>query len=88
MKKRLAQVNDDIAAADPLKRVQLIQERIDLEQALSREDETVDITALEKGFVEAAAAYSRSKGISYAAWRELGIPAPTLKKAGISRGAA
>jgi hypothetical protein len=85
MKKRLDQVVGEIATADPLKRVQLIQERIDLEQALTREDDAVDLTALEKGFVEVAAAYSKSKGITYAAWRELGIGAPTLKKAGIGR---
>ena len=30
--------------------------------------------------------YAQRKGISYAAWRELGVPADVLKKAGISRG--
>ena len=36
-------------------------------------------------FVKTAAKYAERKGISYAAWRELGVPADVLKKAGISR---
>ena len=35
--------------------------------------------------VAAGAAYSERKGISYAAWREIGVPAAVLKRAGISR---
>ena len=38
-------------------------------------------------FVKTAAKYAQRKGISYAAWRELGVPADVLKKAGISRAA-
>ena len=30
-------------------------------------------------------AYAERKGISYAAWRELGVPADVLKKANITR---
>jgi hypothetical protein len=37
--------------------------------------------------VGAAKAYSERRGISYAAWRELGVEAAVLKKAGIGRGA-
>ncbi len=36
--------------------------------------------------MKTAAKYAERKGISYAAWRELGVPADVLKKAGISRG--
>ena len=46
----------------------------------------VDLSALEADFVKTAAKYAERKGISYAAWRELGVPADVLKKAGISRG--
>ena len=38
-------------------------------------DETVDLTALENDFVKAAGPYSQRRGISYAAWRDLGVPA-------------
>jgi len=35
--------------------------------------------------VEVAKSYSSRKGISYAAWREVGVEPAVLKKAGISR---
>jgi hypothetical protein len=74
--------------ADPVTKLQLIQKRIDLESELERlSGASVDIGALEQAFVEVAAAYSEAKGISYAAWREIGVDAGVLKKAGISRSA-
>lgn len=85
IKKRLDRINSELQTADPLKRVQLYQERIDLEAELQAGETKVDLSALEKGFVEAAAPYSERKGISYAAWRELGVEAAVLKRAGISR---
>ena len=83
--KRLAAIDAALADADPLKRLQLTQERLDLQQELERADGTVDLASLEKAFVQAAGPYSSRKGISYAAWRELGVPAAVLSKAGISR---
>ena len=87
MKKRLQAVEDEIAAADPLKRLHLVQERLDLQAALEASKATVDIDELEKEFVDAAATYSQRKGISYSAWRELGVPSGVLDRAGISRAA-
>jgi hypothetical protein len=87
MKKRLTAVEDEIAAADPLKRLHLVQERLDLQAALEATESTVDLDALEKEFISAAATYSERKGISYSAWRELGVPSGVLDKAGISRSA-
>ena len=52
---------------------------------LDATNEKVDLSGLEKEFIAAAAAYSARKGISYAAWRELGVEPAVLKKAGISR---
>lgn len=85
MKKRLAKIETELASADPLRRLQLIQERLDLQSELEAAGTKVDLTELEQGFVEAAKAYSERKGISYAAWRELGVEAAVLKRAGISR---
>lgn len=85
--KRLAALDDLIESADPLKRLQLIQERMDLTQELTRMEDKPDLTALEKGFTEAAKAYGSRKGITYAAWRELGVDPSTLKTAGITRAA-
>ncbi len=85
MKKRLDRIESDLAEADPLKRLQLIQERLDLQAELATASEKVDLSGLEEEFVRAAAAYSARKGISYAAWRELGVEPAVLKRAGISR---
>jgi hypothetical protein len=85
MKKRLAAVESEIAAADPLKRLHLIQERLDLQSALEASESNVDLAQLEKDFIRSAAPYSERKNISYSAWRELGVPTDVLDKAGISR---
>lgn len=85
MQKRLDTINDTIETADPVKRLGLIQERYDLEQALSATGETVDMTELEDGFVSSAKAYGQRKGITYAAWREFGVEAAVLKRSGITR---
>lgn len=88
IKKRLDRIETELESAEDLKRLQLVQERIDLEKELAAGEQKVDLADLEKEFVGAAKAYSQRKGISYAAWRELGVPAPTLKAAGIGRGAS
>jgi hypothetical protein len=85
MKKRLDAVENELATADPLKRLHLVQERLDLQAALEATEATVDLQALEKEFVSAAATYSERKGISYSAWRELGVPGGVLERAGITR---
>ena len=83
--RRLGRIEEELASADPLKRLQLIQERLDLTTELEGFDTQVDLTELEEGFVKAAAEYSARKGISYAAWRELGVEPAVLKRAGIRR---
>lgn len=84
--KRLEMVEAQLPDADPVKRLQLTQERLDLQAELATKDERVDLDVVEKGFSAAAKGYSERKGISYAAWREIGVPASTLKAAGITRG--
>lgn len=83
---RLDRVDVELGDADPIRRLQLLQERIDLTHELETTEDRVDLTALEQDFVAAAKDYSERKGISYAAWREAGVAAATLKAAGISRG--
>lgn len=84
---RLEAIEAEIGTANSVKRLQLIQERLDLTAERDADTEVVDLTELEAAFVAAAKPYSERKGISYAAWRELGVPAPTLKAAGITRAA-
>jgi hypothetical protein len=87
MRARLATIESTIDSADPMTRLQLVQERLDLAAAIAAAETTIDLSALEEGFVAAAAAYGERKGISYSAWREVGVPAAVLKRAGIGRGA-
>lgn len=84
--KRLAEVERLATGADPLTRLQLVQERMDLQAELGRRQTAVDISGLEEAFVKAAKGYGERKGITYAAWREAGVDAAVLKKAGIRRG--
>jgi uncharacterized protein YicC (UPF0701 family) len=85
IKKRLDALDGLIESADPLKRLQLVQERMDITNELSSMDNKPDLGSLEKEFAAAAKAYGQRKGITYAAWRELGVDPATLKAAGISR---
>jgi hypothetical protein len=86
LKKRLATIESELASADPLKRVHLVQERADVQDALAASESKVDLAQLEKDFVKSARPYSERKGISYATWREVGVPVAVLDKAGIGRG--
>jgi hypothetical protein len=86
LQKRLADVNEQIdAEPDPAKRLDLIQKRIDLEGRLSGHDTEADTEQLEQDFIAVAKRYSERKGISYTAWREVGVPAAILKAAGVPR---
>lgn len=88
IERRLSVIEERLAGADPLSRLQLVQERMDLQEELTTKSETVDLTGLESQFVAAARDYGERKGISYGAWREAGVDAAVLKRAGIRRGAS
>ena len=85
IKKRLDKIAVELPTADPLKRLQLTQEQLDLESELSATATTVDLSALEKDFIAAAAGYASRKGISYGAFRTVGVTPAVLRAAGISR---
>lgn len=84
--KRLNSIDERLAQADPLGRLHLLQERLDLQQQLESEsDSGVDLSGLEAEFIEVAYAYSQRKGITYEAWRAIGVEPRVLKAAGIAR---
>ncbi len=87
VQKRLAAIDEKLPDADPLTRLHLLQERMNLENELASSDNSVDLEQLEAEFVAAAAPYGARKGITYAAWRQLGVDPSVLRKAGIKRGA-
>jgi hypothetical protein len=85
--KRLASIDEKLPTADPLTRLHLVQERMDLENELSAGDgETVDLSELEAEFIAVARPYSERKGIGYEAWRAAGVEPRVLKAANIGRG--
>ena len=86
IQKRLGEIDQRLLTADPLSRLHLTQERMDLERELNTGEDDVDLQALEAEFVQAAGGYSQRKGISYQAWRQAGVEARVLKAAGIGRG--
>lgn len=84
LQSRLEKVNEKIEGADdPLKTVDLLQSKLDIEKALSRAEDQDDFDAIEAEFIENVKSYSERKGITYTAWREFGVPAKTLRAAGV-----
>lgn len=83
--KQLADIEAKIVEANAITRLGLIQQRLDLQRERESLGKTVDVSSLEEAFISAAKGYSERKGISHAAWRELGVPADVLKRAGITR---
>jgi len=87
VERQLAVLEGEMEGVSVTKRLGLIQQRINLETDLEalQQAESVDLSALEAGFATHAAAYGGRRGISYAAWREVGVSSTTLKSAGIRR---
>jgi hypothetical protein len=88
LQERLDTTNEQVnAEEDPLRRLLLVQQALDLEAEIDRRggQDGVDLAAAERQFVKYAKRYSDSKGISYSAWREIGVAPSVLKAAGITR---
>lgn len=84
LQKKISDIDDKLKAeANPLRRLDLMQSRAEAEHALGVAGGGPDQEALAADFVKHAKAYSARKGISYATWREFGVPAEVLRKAGI-----
>ncbi len=85
IERRLAVIEETYDDADALTRLHMAQEKLDLVAELAAQDEGFDMTELEDAFVEVAAEYSARKGLTKAAWREIGVPPSVLTRAGITR---
>ena len=84
---RLAAITQELEGATSLRRLQLLQERRDLEAELeTKSGPGADLPALEADFTGVVKAYGARKGIAYATWREMGVSADVLSRAGITRG--
>jgi hypothetical protein len=85
VRSELAEVANEMVNADTLRRLELVQKRLDLQAEIARMENAVDPAALEPEFIAVAKAYSENKGISFEAWRTMGVSDATLRAAGITR---
>lgn len=85
MTERLAGIDAQLVDADALNELKLVQERRDLLAELDAKGADLDLVALEQAFVDVAQGYAERQGISYAAWREVGVDAAVLSRAGVTR---
>ena len=81
---RLIEVERQLVSAGGIEKLRLVQERLDLQSALSAANPEIQAKS-EEHFVAVAAAFSVRRGISRAAWREMGVPASVLRRANIPR---
>jgi hypothetical protein len=81
---RLSAIDAEMATAPAVIRLQLVQERLELLDELENAGSEERMRELEGAFLGGGHAYGDRKGISYAAWREIGVSAAVLKRAGIS----
>lgn len=86
IKAKLESIGSELESATGISKLDLMQERRDLEKELQEREEIIDISSLEQGFISVAKDYGDRKGIEYATWREFGVSAAVLKSAGIKRG--
>lgn len=80
----IAAIDQKMSSVDALGKLELVQKKIDLQAKRAEIENPTDITALEAEFVRVAKGYAERKGISAAAWREMGVSSATLKAAGIA----
>ena len=59
------------------------REELEVELAESTPGSAANVAELEDGFVKAAAAYGRRHDITYEGWRQAGVDAEVLARAGI-----
>ena len=82
---QIARIDKALANASPIQKLELTQKRYDLVAEHTRLTSRVDLTSVEKDFVKVAKSFAIRNGISYNAFRELGVSAEVLKRCGISR---
>ena len=82
---QIARLDKEIVNSGAVQRLELTQKRFDLVAEKERLNARVDLASVEKDFIKIAQSYAKRNGISYAAFREMGVSADVLKAAGISR---
>ena len=87
LEQRLKAARARVRAATGVDKVVAAQEVRDLQAKIAeaKAGSGGDIKAVEAAFVKVAKKLGESRGISYGAWRDAGVPAPVLKRAGVAR---
>jgi hypothetical protein len=86
LEQRLRAAQGKARSAAGVEKVLAAQEVRDIRARLSAQGSTgTDIKALENAFVKVARKFGTNRGISYGAWRDAGVPAAVLKRAGVAR---
>lgn len=83
--RRLSVINSELRSADPVTKVRLLQERLNLRTELAGMKTKAEVSAAEAKFVKVARSFSMRNDITYDAWREFGVSDAVLKKAGIAK---
>jgi hypothetical protein len=84
LEKRRAQIEQWIAdESSPIREVELIQQRLDIDGKLAQIDQAARLPELEAAFVKVAASWAKRSGITAAALREVGVPAGVLRRPGL-----
>ncbi|MFM8238174.1 MAG: hypothetical protein ACKOBG_10565, partial [Actinomycetota bacterium] len=85
---RLRAAQSRSRSATGVEKVVAAQEVRDLRAKLTEAKGTgngTDLKAVEAAFVKVARKFGEARGITYGAWRDAGVPAAVLKKAGVAR---
>jgi hypothetical protein len=87
LEQRLVQAQGRANSATGVEKVLAAQEVRDLQSriAQAKAGDGVDFKQLESAFVKIAKTFGENRGITYGAWRDAGVPADVLKRAGIAR---
>ena len=82
---RIHQVDTLLLSADPVQRLHLTQERIDLHAELLRlsTGAETDFAQIEAAFVRVVRGYSDRHGITFSAWRQIGVDVAVLERGGV-----
>lgn len=82
---QIVKVDSLLREARGIDKLKLVKQRRDLEAARTKVAPATDHPGLEREFVRVARSYGERRGIDYAMWREVGVPAAVLTKAKVQR---
>jgi hypothetical protein len=80
---KLAKISEEIENASPLKRLDMLQEQIELYNQLEQLQQSTDIAELENEFVRVARNYSERRGLTEQAWKAVGVSSDVIERAGL-----